>query len=141
MPMTAHKPSGGCIVVRTDRRTAGLCGIGHRQSRKRDAVEIVLVVIGAIAGIGVGGWIGLKWGVALMPREPWRYWLANLAMAIGGVLIATAGQFLAQWWISVVGLGFMGGGITGLKYGYGHSTGIWAIHDRLVGIDEEMRDD
>ncbi|MDY0088410.1 MAG: hypothetical protein RBS78_07685 [Coriobacteriia bacterium] len=102
-------------------------------------MEIVLVIVGAIAGIGVGGWAGLKWGVVLMPRPPWQYWLANGAAAIGGTAIATLGQFLGQWWVSVAGLGFMAGGITGLKYGYGHSTGIWAVHDRFVGIDEELR--
>lgn len=104
-------------------------------------MEIVLAIIGAIIGLGLGVWAGLKWGVALMPREPWRYWVANGMMALGGIAIAAVGQYLGQLWVSVIGLGFMGGGITGLKYGYGHSTGIWAIHDRLVGTDEELRDD
>jgi fluoride ion exporter CrcB/FEX len=103
-------------------------------------VEIFLVIIGAIIGIVLGAWVGLKWGIALMPREPWRYWLANVAVALGGIAIATGGQFLGQWWTSVLGLGFMAGGITGLKYGYG-STGVWAIHDRIVGSDEHIRDD
>lgn len=104
-------------------------------------MEIVLVIIGAIAGIAIGGFAGLKWGVVLMPRPAWQYWSANGGVAVGGILIATLGQFLGQWWVSVIGLGFMAGGITGLKYGYGHSTGIWAIHDRLVGIDEDMREE
>lgn len=104
-------------------------------------MEIVFVIIGAIVGIGLGALAGLKWGVVLMPREPWRYWVANGVVALAGIAIAAAGQFVGQWWFSVVGLGFMAGGITGLKYGYGHSTGIWAIHDRLVGSDELPREE
>lgn len=104
-------------------------------------MEIVLVIIGAIVGLGLGVWLGLTWGVALVPRPPWRYWAANGVVSLGGIAIAATGQAFGQWWVSVVGLGFMGGGITGLKYGYGRSTGIWAIHDRIVGSDEELRDD
>lgn len=96
---------------------------------------IALVVIGSIAGLAAGVWLGLKWGMRLSGGPSFRYWLANLAMALGGLAIAIGGQLLDAMWFAVSGVGVMGGGITGLKYGYGASPGVWAVHDRLMGID------
>jgi len=103
-------------------------------------VEIVLIIIGAFVGLGVGVWLGIRWGIALMESKPWKYWAANGVVLLGGVMIAVLGQFLGQLGIAVAGLGFAAGGITGLKYGLGRSPGVWAVHDRLVGNDPEMRD-
>lgn len=104
-------------------------------------MEIVLVIIGAFAGLGLGAWAGLKWGVALMPHGSGRYWVANVVVVVVAITVAVLGQYVGQLWLAVMGLGFMAGGITGLKYGYGSSPGVWAVHDRLVGSDKEPRDD
>ena len=104
-------------------------------------MEIVLVIIGAVAGLALGVWLGLKWGMRLMERESWRYWMANGVVFLAGIVIAAVGQMIDQLWFSVIGLGFMGGGVTGLKYGYGQSPGVWAVHDRLMGIEEHKRDE
>lgn len=104
-------------------------------------MEIVLVIIGAVAGLALGVWLGLKWGMRLMEHESWRYWMANGVVFLVGVVIAAVGQMIGHLWFSVIGLGFMGGAVTGLKYGYGHSPGVWAVHDRLMGIEEQKRDE
>ncbi len=98
-------------------------------------VDIVLVVIGSIAGLALGVWAGLKWGMALIDKSSGKYWLANGAMLLAGMVVVVAGQALGAMWFAVAGAGIMAGGITGLKYGYGKSPGVWAIHDRLMGID------
>lgn len=98
-------------------------------------MEIVLVIIGSIAGLAAGLWIGLKWGMLLSGGSSFRYWLANLIMALAGLAVAIAGQLFGALWFAVAGVGVMGGGITGLKYGYGASPGVWAVHDRLMRID------
>jgi hypothetical protein len=104
-------------------------------------VEIVLVIIGALAGLALGAWLGLKWGVALMSSKPWKYWAANVVMVLAGFIIAVFGQSIGQLGLAVLGLGLTAGGITGLKYGLGRSPGVWAVHDRLLGNDPDMRDD
>jgi hypothetical protein len=104
-------------------------------------VEIVLVIIGALAGLGLGAWAGLKWGVALMSSSPWKYWAANVVMLLAGLTVAVLGQYVGQLGLAVAGLGVAAGGITGLKYGLGRSPGVWAVHDRLLGNDPDMRDD
>ena len=98
-------------------------------------MEVVLLIIGSLTGLAAGIWIGLKWGMRLADRPSWRYWAANGVMALAGLVIATAGQFLGAHWFAVSGVGIMAGGITGLKYGYGQSPGVWAIHDRFLRID------
>ena len=104
-------------------------------------MEIVLVIIGALAGLGIGVWAGIRWGIALMESKSWKYWGANGVMLVGGIVIAILGQYLGQLWLAVLGLGFAAGGITGLKYGLGRSPGVWAVHDRLVGNDPDSHED
>lgn len=104
-------------------------------------MEIVLVIVGAVAGLALGVWAGLKWGVQLSEGSSWRYWVANGVFVIAAISIATIGQMLGQWWLAAAGFGVMAGGITGLKYGYGHSVGIWAVHDRIVGAEKRPPDD
>lgn len=104
-------------------------------------MEIVLVIIGALVGLGVGAWLGIRWGIALMESKPWKYWTANIVVLLLGIALAVLGQYLGQLGLAVAGLGFAAGGITGLKYGLGRSPGVWAVHDRLVGNDPEMRDE
>ncbi len=103
-------------------------------------IEVLLLVIGALLGLGAGVWLGLRWGMRLAEAPAWRYWAANAVVSLAGLAVAIVGQFLGQMWSAVAGLGIMGGGITGLKYGYGRNPGVWAVHDRLMGIDDDGRD-
>ena len=103
-------------------------------------MELAGIIGAAIAGLAVGIWAGLRYGARLADASSWRYWVANFVALFGGMLIAFLGQALDALWLAVAGLGLAGGGITGLKYGYGASVGVWAIHDRLVGSDHLQRD-
>ncbi len=108
-------------------------------------MELAAVIVAAIVGLAAGVFAGLRYGVRLEAGPSWRYWVANVIVLLGGMLIAVLGQALDALWLAVAGLGFAGGGLTGLKYGYGASVGVWAIHDRLVGSDhggdDRTRDD
>jgi len=101
-------------------------------STRGDPVEILLLTAAALAGIAAGLWLGLRTGGRLQGGQAWRYWMCNALALIGGMLFAFLGQLVGAQWLAVAGLGFSGGGITGLKYGYGASVGVWAIHDRLL---------
>lgn len=104
-------------------------------------MEIVVLVVAAIAGLVAGAWLGLRVGERLRRARPWRYWAWNVGALLAGMLIAFLGQVLGALWLAVVGLGLAAGCITGLKYGYGASVGVWAVHDRLVGSDRVLRED
>jgi hypothetical protein len=104
------------------------------------AVEIVLLILGSIVGLAAGIWIGLKWGMALSGGSSAKYWMANAVMVFTGLVIVVAGGIFVGTWFAVIGVGIMAGGFTGLKYGYGSSPGVWAVHDRLMGIAGPDRD-
>ncbi|MDZ4655095.1 MAG: hypothetical protein U1F44_04385 [Coriobacteriia bacterium] len=59
------------------------------------------------------------------------YWLLNVFALILGVSVALAGLVFGFGWLVGAALGFEGGVLTGLKYGFGRSVGLWAVHDRL----------
>ena len=101
---------------------------------------MVLAVLAALAGLAAGAWAGLRIGERLRAHRPWRYWAANGAALLAGMVVAFLGQVLGAIWLAVAGLGLAGGCITGLKYGYGASIGVWAVHDRLVRTDRDMRE-
>jgi hypothetical protein len=45
------------------------------------------------------------------------------------------GLMLGWPWLAYGSLGAMGGAITGLKYGYSESIGVWRTIDRVTGIE------
>jgi len=98
-------------------------------------MELAAVIVAAVAGLAAGVWSGLRYGARLEGGPARRYWIANVVVLFGGMFVAFLGQALYALWLAVAGLGLSGGGITGLKYGYGVSVGVWAIHDRIVGSD------
>ncbi len=99
-------------------------------------MEAVLSVIGGLVGIVGSMWLGLVWGERLRPRRRWRYWAANAVMLFAGMTITFVGLRFELFWIAVAGVGVMGGGLTGLKYGLGESVGIWKTADRLTKTDD-----
>lgn len=104
-------------------------------------MEVLALVASALAGLSGGFWLGLRTGARLSGGRAWRYWAYNVLALLGGMLLAFAGQVFGALWLAVGGLGLAGGGITGLKYGYGASVGVWAIHDRLVRSEDLPRED
>ena len=104
-------------------------------------MELAAVIVAALVGLMVGVWSGLRYGARLEGGPSWRYWVANVVVLFGGMLAAFLGQVFDALWLAVAGLGLAGGGITGLKYGYGASVGVWAIHDRFVRSESGRRDD
>ncbi len=46
-----------------------------------------------------------------------------------------AGLVLGWPWLAYGSLGAMGGAITGLKYGYAESIGVWRSIDRVTGVE------
>lgn len=94
------------------------------------------MVLGGLAGL-VGSILGgLKWGELLRAKQRWRYWFANLLVMALGSYLAYSGLVGGRAWLSAAGLGIMGGGITGLKYGLGVSAGVWRTVDRITRTDD-----
>jgi hypothetical protein len=99
-------------------------------------MEIVLIVLGGIAGLAVGLFGGHWLGGLIRGRGSWLYWLLNFLVLALGVLGNFAGLRIGQFAVVVLSLSFIGGGLTGLKYGYGRSIGLWRVHDRAMGSDD-----
>lgn len=99
-------------------------------------MDLLWAVLGGAVGLGLGVWVGLRWGANLRELPGWRYWLANGAAMVAGMALTFAGSVFGVVFIWVAGLGLMGGGLTGLKYGYGKSVGVWRTVDRITGVDD-----
>lgn len=94
----------------------------------------IVVTVGAIA---LGAWGGGTLGQRARGRSG-RYWLLNAAVVLIGFLLSFLAAIVALPYLSFAAIGFMGGGITGLKYGYGRSEGIWKTHDVWMRSDADL---
>jgi hypothetical protein len=99
-------------------------------------MEAVVIVIGGFAGLAVGLVGGLWVGGLIKDRGSWLYWVLNVLVLALGVLGNFLGLSVGRFWVVVASLAFIGGGLTGLKYGYGRSIGLWRVHDRAMGSDD-----
>ncbi len=99
-------------------------------------MEAVLTVIGGVVGLALGLGGGLWIGGLVSSRGSWLYWTLNVLVLLIGIGGNFAGLYAGQFWIAVGSLAFIGGGLTGLKYGYGRSVGLWRVHDRAMGSDD-----
>jgi hypothetical protein len=77
------------------------------------------MIAGAVAGFAIGVAAGLGVGRALGLRSSWAFWLANAGAFAIGVAVAVYGLWLDASWVYLGGVGIVGGGMTGLKYGSG----------------------
>lgn len=102
-------------------------------------MDTVWMVLGGIAGIIVGLVGGFKVGSLVRGRASWLYWLLNVVTVVVGVAVVTVALGLGYGWLVGGALGFEGGALTGLKYGFGKSVGLWAVHDRTVGSKDLPR--
>ncbi len=96
------------------------------------------MILGGVAGLVLGAYAGFWLGGLVKDKHPSIYWVLNVLAVIIGVGAAFGGLYLGAQWLFVAAIGFEGGSLTGLKYGFGRSVGVWAVHDRLTGNDKDM---
>lgn len=87
-------------------------------------MEVVLLGVGGIAGLVGGMFAGLALGGVARSRPNWVFWLIGVGIVFGGVVITTLGQAVGLVPVAVLGVGLLGGGLTGLKYGAGRVPGV-----------------
>jgi urocanate hydratase len=93
-----------------------------------------MMIGGGLVGFVGGLAAGVVVGRILVPRGSWAYWLANVVVFASGVALAMYGLQVGASWLYIGGVGLIGGGMTGLKYGYGR------VH-LLVGPPASAADD
>ena len=96
-------------------------------------MDALLAAVGGLAGLGLSGWAGLVLGTKVRERAAWVYWALNLATVLIGAGVCATGARLELTWMWALGLGVMGGGLTGLKYGRGRTGGARAVLERTIG--------
>lgn len=73
----------------------------------------------------VGGmFAGLSLGGRVRSRPGYAFWSVAGGVLATGVVVATIGQALGSLGLAVAGVGLVGGGLTGLKYGAGRVPGV-----------------
>lgn len=87
-------------------------------------MDAFLMLLGGIVGIGLGAGCGYLIGGRLPGGRPVWFWLTGLGLLLAGVAIAFLGLQISVEAVWVGGVGFIGGGLTGLKYGAGRVPGI-----------------
>lgn len=88
------------------------------------------VFVGLLGGIGAGLGLG-----ELVRGRPRRYWALNVAALAVCMAVNFVGLVLGWPLLAYGALGAMGGVLTGLKYGYSESIGVWRTVDRLTGVE------
>lgn len=97
------------------------------------AAVIAAVLLGLLGGI-LGG---LKVGEMIRGR-PRTYWLLNGVAVLVFMVLDFVGLATGHLWLALGAVGLMGGTITGLKYGYNESIGVWRTIDGWTGADASM---
>lgn len=95
---------------------------------------VVAVLVGLLCGIFGGLNVGSR-----VRGHAGVYWSLNAVVVIVCMLLDFAGLVTGQLWLALGAVGLMGGSITGLKYGYSESIGVWRTMDGLTGADAGMR--
>jgi len=101
-------------------------------------MQLVAVIAAVLLGLLGGIFGGLKVGEMIRGR-PRTYWLLNGAAVLAFMVLDFVGLATGQLWLAMGAIGLMGGTITGLKYGYNESIGIWRKIDGWTGADAGMR--
>jgi len=87
-------------------------------------MEAVWMVLGAAAGIGVGAALGFVIGKMLRTRAAWWFWVAAVLLLTAGVGVTFLGLQMELDGLFVAGVGFIGGALTGVKYGARKVPGV-----------------
>lgn len=80
-------------------------------------MDALYMVVGALAGIGGGAALGAWIGRMIGARAAWWFWVMAVVVLAAGVGVAFVGLQLETDAVFVAGVGVIGGGLTGLKYG------------------------
>ena len=101
-------------------------------------VNLALAITGVTAGLVGGVLVGWRLGVANRASRR-AYWMLNTAVVFGCGLLNFAGLVTARSWLAYAAIGLMGGLITGMKYGYSESGGVWHRQDPATEGDDTVR--
>lgn len=80
-------------------------------------MDALFMVVGALVGIGGGAALGMWIGKLISSRPQWWFWLLSVVMLSLGMGVAFLGLQIDTDAVFVAGVGLIGGGLTGLKYG------------------------
>lgn len=99
----------------------------------------IAIVVGWLLFFGLGMMIGFELGHRASERIVSKrdYLLANGAALIVGVVLAMLIQATGLVLLTGVAIGSVAGFLTGLKFGFGESTGPWKAHDRFFRVNSE----
>lgn len=97
------------------------------------AFAIVNVLVFGFA-VYIGFLLGDGWGKRIVTAK--AYWLCNLGMLVGVVLLVT---LVAVPLIQVCAMGVLAGVIAGLKMGFGDSVGPWKWLDNFMDVNRRHR--
>lgn len=101
-------------------------------------MQLFAVIVAVMLGLLGGLFAGLKAGEGVRGR-PRAYWLLNGAAVLVFMVLDFVGLATGQLWLALGSVGLMGGAITGLKYGYNESIGLWRMIDSWTGSDANLR--
>ena len=93
-----------------------------------------LTVLSVLAGLLGGFWAGFALGEKVRGVAK-RFWTLNAAVVVVAMVADFTGLVLGWPVLAYGALGVMGGALTGLKYGYSESIGVWRVIDEVTGID------
>lgn len=80
-------------------------------------MDAVLMVLGALVGIGGGAALGFVIGKAIAERPSWLFWVTAVLLAAAGTGVAFMGLQIESDAVFVAGVGAIGGSLTAVKYG------------------------
>jgi hypothetical protein len=80
-------------------------------------MPIFEMVIGGVVGFAAGWIVCFKLGEVARDKAPWHYWVANVVLALAGIVLIGIGLVYTLEWLWVGAMGFVTAGFTGLKYG------------------------
>lgn len=99
-------------------------------------MPIFEMVIGGVVGFVAGWLVCFKLGELVRDKAPWRYWAANAAVVVLGIVLIGVGLAYQLSWLWVGVMGFVTAGLTGLKYGRAKVVG----RGSLTRTEPEERD-
>jgi len=80
-------------------------------------MDAVLMVLGALVGIGGGAALGFLIGKSIANRPSWLFWVTAVLLVAAGTGVAFMGLQIESDAVFVAGVGVIGGSLTALKYG------------------------
>jgi hypothetical protein len=78
-----------------------------------------LAVLGAVAGLAVGLFAGVRIGRRLRAHRVWRFWLTCVISLLVGTALIYVGEMDRLPLLAGVGVGLAAGALNGVRWGYG----------------------